>query len=170
MKRFSFFLAVFSVGLVVFLLLTGQFGKLFRAGEENGDGSSASRQEEPEETRNVVTYYNHDYEKGRVRFSLRGVVDGSSSLKLNLDNISSQRSLSDAVLEIPIYGDEARNGEGLAPGLESLSRFVLRAERVWSSLESRSISLAGEITGEGDGGIPRLQTTALDLSWERGGD
>ena len=38
MKRFGFFLAVFSIGLVLFLLVSGQFGEMFSTGERPDDG------------------------------------------------------------------------------------------------------------------------------------
>ena len=103
MKRFSFFLAVFSVGLVLFLLLTGQFGKMFSgrtgepetpiAGPEGGTGI-------PEENRNEVTFHKHDYTKGRLQMTIRGVIE-EDDLPMSTEVISRQRTLRDARLSVP---------------------------------------------------------------------
>ena len=100
MKRLSFFLGVFSVGLVVFLLLTGQFGGL-----ESGSESTTAAENFPTVEQNRVTHHSYDYSLGRLRFTLRGQMDLSSGVVLSPENLISKRALIDATIELPVYAE-----------------------------------------------------------------
>ena len=116
MKRISFFLGVFSVGLVVFLLLTGQFGGIGASEEETTTGDAF-----PEVTRNRVTHHSYDYTLGRLRFTLRGLMELSSGVVLSSENLISQRTLIDATIELPVYA-EGRT--------EPVDQILLEAEKI----------------------------------------
>lgn len=166
MKRFSFFLAVFSVGLLLFLLLTGQFGTLTGGGgpPPEGGGTAATEPiQEPSRGEKRITYHKHDYERGRLEFTLRGAIEGSSEMRIssNPEELGQPRALRDAELEIPLYG-----AQGAAAGAEDV--FLLKAERV--QYEPRDgtgpehVLLEGAIHGEGRSGTPSFDTRDVTLS------
>jgi len=88
LRRFTFFLGVFSVGLVVFLLLTGQF-----QGTEEPIENTETEPPLDVTEQNHVTHRSYDYSLGRLRFTLRGLVDLSSGLVLSPDNLVNQRAI-----------------------------------------------------------------------------
>lgn len=165
MRRFSFFIAVFSIGLVLFLLLTGQFGKLFQGA--GGDRDTATETTDAPESpfdavdENIITYHNHDYDRGRIRFTIRGSIDGSSELNVSPQAINQQRTLSNAQVEIPIYP--------AATDRDPTDTFVLDAERVdYSPREEDSgdrILLEGRIHGQGRSGFPVFETENVELTF-----
>ncbi len=166
MKRFSFFLAVFSVGLVMFLLLTGQFGKLFQ-GSSSRDGESWGRMEAPEHPaagEKLITYHKHDYDRGRLQFTLRGEIEGPGELLLtpNAESMDKPKMLRDAKLEIPLYpaGEVVTTAEEV---------FTLGAELVVYDPGVKStgdaVTLKGAIHGEGSQGYPVFDTHDVLLTW-----
>jgi len=166
MKRFSFFLAVFSVGLVLFLLLTGQFGRLSRDG-----GSSREEAATPIETlpggptrgEKRITYQEYDYDRGRLVFTLRGAIEGSSEMRItsNPEELGQARALRDAEVEVPLYpaGDAAAAPEDV---------FLLRAARVEyvpkADVGPELVRLEGAIHGEGRQGTPSFDTEDVLLA------
>ncbi|MEE8142701.1 MAG: hypothetical protein V3T77_06340, partial [Planctomycetota bacterium] len=107
MRRVGFFLAVFCIGLMAFLVFTGQFGKMFYGSgapfepfevwpDPNGD----------EDDRNFFKYYSHDLKRGRVRFIISGVIEGDRGLEINMAELEKTGAMRNAVLELPLY-DEA---------------------------------------------------------------
>lgn len=156
MKRISFFLGVFSVGLVVFLLLTGQFGGIGASEEETTTGDAF-----PEVTRNRVTHHSYDYTLGRLRFTLRGLMELSSGVVLSSENLISQRTLIDATIELPVYA-EGRT--------EPVDQILLEAEKIITDPGGEEARVVGLLRGQGVGGIPQLETRDLVIRWADGED
>ena len=156
MKRISFFLGVFSVGLVVFLLLTGQFGGIGASEEETTTGDAF-----PEVTRNRVTHHSYDYTLGRLRFTLRGLMELSSGVVLSSENLISQRTLIDATIELPVYA-EGRT--------EPVDQILLEAEKIITDPGGEEARVVGLLRGQGVGGIPQMETRDLVIRWADGED
>ena len=157
MKRLSFFLGIFSVGLVAFLALTGQFGG------KDTDGEFADTDEvdlEPVE-QNRMSYRSYDLIRGRLRFLLKGHMDNSSGVVLSAENLVSQTTLIDAVIELPVYfGDEQEADENI----------LLEADRVVTDQNSENARVEGELLAIGAGGSPRLETRDIEIRWKDGAD
>ncbi|MGE4619600.1 MAG: hypothetical protein AAEJ04_07310, partial [Planctomycetota bacterium] len=156
MKRISFFLGVFSVGLVVFLLLTGQFGGL-----ESASNVDPAAETFPEVEQNRVTHHSYDYSLGRLRFTLRGEMDLSSGLVLSADNLVSQRALLDATIELPVYA-EGRT--------EPVDQILFEAEKIITDPGGEEARVIGELRGRGAGGAPEMETRDLRIRWADGED
>ncbi len=156
MKRISFFIGVFSVGLVVFLLLTGQFGGIGASEEETTTGDAF-----PEVTQNRVTHHSYDYSLGRLRFTLRGLMDLSSGVVLSPENLISQRTLIDATIELPVYA-EGRT--------EPVDQILFEAEKIITDPGGKEARVVGLLRGQGVGGIPQMETRDLVIRWADGED
>lgn len=165
MKRFSFFLAVFSIGLLLFLLITGQFGSMFSGKStsvtEPGGSDEAETPLVVEPEKNLVTHHVHDYDKGRVRMTVSGEIEGENQLSVLGGGIGDPRTLVNAKVEIPIYPDDL--------DLPAEDVFEFRAERVvYEPGESESgdhVRLEGKIHGEGrESGYPRFDTRDVSVA------
>ncbi|HIA27350.1 MAG TPA: hypothetical protein EYN79_04400, partial [Planctomycetes bacterium] len=156
MSRLAFFLGVFSVGLVVFLFLTGQFS----ISDENPDGVSPI---EPIETTdlNRVTHHSYDYALGRLRFTLRGEVDLTSGLVLSPENLVSQRDLISASIEMPVYA-EGRT--------DPVDQILIRADRIITDPGGQQAEVVGQLHAIGAGGSPQLTTRDMRFRWADGED
>ena len=164
MKRFAFFMAVFSVSLVLLLVCTGQLGKLFD--DSDVDDTLPPHINRPLGTsdpseQNRIVYPSIDLERGRDRWVLSGVLDPNTSI--NPDDWGRAQTLTEAYVEIPIYGS--------TPG-QQMRLFRLDAKRVSYSLEegdaadTGSVALDGGVKGRGDDGTT-FDTQALTLGWVR---
>ena len=149
MKRLSFFLGVFSVGLVAFLLLTGQFGS-----PEIDPSSSTEPDRFPEVKQNRVTHHSYDYTLGRLRFTLRGEMDLSSGVVLSPENLVSQRALIDATIELPVYADGRT---------EPVDQILFEAEKIITDPSGEEARVIGELRGQGAGGAPQMETSDLSI-------
>ena len=98
MKRLSFFLGIFSVGLVAFLGLTGQFG----GPQENSDLADVEEINLEPVDQNRMSYRSYDMIRGRLRFLLKGHMDASSGVVISPENLVNQTTLIDAVIELPV--------------------------------------------------------------------
>jgi len=156
LKRLSFFLGVFSVGLVVFLLLTGQFGGL-----ESGSESTTAAENFPTVEQNRVTHHSYDYSLGRLRFTLRGQMDLSSGVVLSPENLISQRALIDATIELPVYA------EG---NTDPVDQILFEAEKIITDPGGEQARVIGQLRGRGAGGTPQLETRDLLIRWADGED
>ncbi|MEC9476297.1 MAG: hypothetical protein VX764_04590 [Planctomycetota bacterium] len=156
MKRLSFFLGVFSVGLVAFLLLTGQFGS-----PEIDPSSSTEPDRFPEVKQNRVTHHSYDYTLGRLRFTLRGEMDLSSGVVLSPENLVSQRALIDATIELPVYADGRT---------EPVDQILFEAEKIITDPSGEEARVIGELRGQGAGGAPQMETSDLSIRWADGED
>jgi lipopolysaccharide export system protein LptA len=156
LSRLAFFLGVFSVGLVVFLFLTGQFS----ISDENPDGVSPI---EPIETTdlNRVTHHSYDYALGRLRFTLRGEVDLTSGLVLSPENLVSQRDLISASIEMPVYA-EGRT--------DPVDQILIRADRIITDPGGQQAEVVGQLHAIGAGGSPQLTTRDMRFRWADGED
>jgi hypothetical protein len=167
MKRFSFFLAVFSVGLLLFLLLTGQFGKLFQGRASDGEGVPIGGPDRPGDGERRITHHKHDYDRGRLQFTLKGVLEGEADYLMSMtQNMDQERTLRDAIVEVPLYpaGENVSTPEDI---------FTLQAGRVriipGKDGGSDEVILEGKIHGEGQQGHPRFDTEGARLTWADGG-
>ncbi|MDE0960659.1 MAG: hypothetical protein OSB09_07750 [Planctomycetota bacterium] len=156
MSRLAFFLGVFSVGLVVFLLLTGQF--------QGRDESFEEVEPEPEvdvSEQNRVTHHSYDYSLGRLRFTLRGLVDLSSGLVLSPNNLVNQRDLLDASIEMPVYA---------AGRTEPIDKILFEAQRVVTDPGGEEAQVVGDLRAIGAGGSPEMRTKDMTIRWTDGED
>ncbi|RTZ88461.1 MAG: hypothetical protein DSY92_10990 [Planctomycetota bacterium] len=156
MSRLAFFLGVFSVGLVVFLFLTGQFS----ISDENPDGVSPIEPIEPID-RNRVSAPFYDYSFGRLRFILRGEVDLTSGLVLSPDSLESQRDLLSASIEMPVYA-EGRT--------DPVDQILIEADRIVADPGASVADVIGQLQAVGAGGTPRLTTRDMRFRWADGED
>ena len=156
MKRLAFFLGVFSVGLVVFLLLTGQF----QGTEETFENIET---EPPLETieQNHVTLPFYDYSLGRLRFTLRGLIDLSSGLVLSPDNLVNQSDLLDASIEMPVYA---------VGRTEPIDKIIFEAQRVVTDPGGEEAQVVGDLRVIGAGGSPEMRTRDMVIRWADGED
>lgn len=180
MRRFTFFLGVLSTGLLVFLLLTGQLGKLFRAGETRSEPEVIDTTPIAPEEENRIRYHNLDYTNMRVRFSIEGYLDSGTKMSARPE-VHAQRSLRDAVITFPFDGvDAAGDEEGTSEGEDDagLSEFVLRAGLAKFEGTEDKPSGDGElllfraqdgIVGEGDDGT-RIVTDSVAIEYDSDGE
>ncbi|MGB1660893.1 MAG: hypothetical protein ACPHP7_06440 [Planctomycetota bacterium] len=157
MKRLSFFLGIFSVGLVAFLGLTGQFG----GPQENGDLSDVEELDLEPVNQNRMSYRSYDMIRGRLRFLLKGHMDASSGVVISPENLVNQTTLIDAVIELPVY-------EGTAQ--EASDRILLEADKVITDQDSENARVEGALFAEGAGGSPKLETRDIEILWADGED
>ena len=107
MRRLGFFLAVFSVGLVVFLISTGQLSKLFTGG--SGDGAPLPTVQGDSDGPTTFTFHYEDTKTGRLIFSFRGEIDDLAGIQVNLPTIKEHEwTMQRAVMEIPIAASKNR--------------------------------------------------------------
>jgi len=171
MKRFSFFLAVFSIGLVGFLLMTGQFGALFTGGAGVISDAEPTRPFPDHPMRrsgkNEITIHKPDYERGRTLLTLRGELEGSTEVAIDPTGFKPRRTLINARVEIPIYP-----AGSLTDQPDDI--FELQAERVdyepGEGPGGEVVRLDGRIHGEGRSGFPVFDTEDVTLRWSEGGD
>ncbi|MAJ29166.1 hypothetical protein CBD41_07095 [bacterium TMED181] len=157
MKRLSFFLGIFSVGLVAFLVLTGQFG----GREETDEFSDSDEIDINPLNQNRMSYRSYDMIRGRLRFLLKGHMDSTSGVVISPENLVRQTTLIDAIIELPVYLDDEQ---------ESKDRILLKADRVVTDQDSENARVEGELIAEGAGGTPRLETRDIELLWADGED
>ena len=156
MKRLSFFLGVFSMGLVAFLVLTGQFG----SSEENSTLPSFELEELAPLTRNQVTFRSHDPIRGRLRFVLKGDLDISSGVTFSSENLTQQRTLVDTTIELPVYTND--------PNTPS-DQILLEAEKVITHQQGEErAQVDGLLKAKGAGGSPELETRDIQILWSEG--
>ncbi|MCA8962067.1 MAG: hypothetical protein KDC38_16185, partial [Planctomycetes bacterium] len=158
MRRIGLFLGVFSVGLVLFMALTGQLSRFIQEDRDPFDGSAWSDADDE----NVVVIQNADAKNGRVRFKLRGVIDSSEPLKINDARVRKPATLRDTVLEMPL--DSAGNHPNLT---EVPEKFTLRAAKVMYRPDERLVTMSHGIVGESDLGS-RVETESLQVTWTEG--
>ncbi len=156
MSRLAFFLGVFSVGLVVFLFMTGQFS----ATDDNPEGASPIEPIDLTELNRVSAPF-YDYSLGRLRFILRGEVDLTSGLVLSPDNLNSQRDLLSASIEMPVYA-EGRT--------DPVDQILIEADRIVADPGGEVAEVMGQLQAVGAGGIPRLTTRDMRIRWADGED
>ncbi len=155
-KRLSFFLGVFSMGLVAFLVLTGQFG----SSEENSTLPSFELEELAPLTRNQVTFRSHDPIRGRLRFVLKGDLDISSGVTFSSENLTQQRTLVDTTIELPVYTND--------PNTPS-DQILLEAEKVITHQQGEErAQVDGLLNAKGAGGSPELETRDIQILWSEG--
>jgi len=157
MKRLSFFIGIFSVGLVAFLILTGQFTG---SGSERSDSEAEEIDLNPVE-KNRMSYRSYDLIRGRLRFLLKGYMDNSSGVVLSAENLVRQTTLIDAVIELPLY---------LGAEQEAQENIILEADKVVTDQNSENARVEGELFAVGAGGSPRLETSDIEISWTDGED
>ncbi|HIG05772.1 MAG TPA: hypothetical protein EYQ08_08610 [Planctomycetes bacterium] len=155
MRRFTFFLGVFSVGLVVFLLLTGQF----QGTEETFENIETEPPLDATEQNHVVLPF-YDYSLGRLRFTLRGLVDLSSGLVLSPGNLMNQSDLLDASIEMPVYA---------AGRTEPIDKIMFEAQRV-TYPGGEEAQVVGDLRVIGAGGSPEMRTRDMVIRWADGED
>ena len=156
MSRLAFFLGVFSVGLVVFLFMTGQFS----ASDENQAGVSPIEPIDQTDL-NRVTHHSYDYSLGRLRFTLRGEVDLTSGVVLSPESLVSQRDLLSASIEMPVFA-EGRT--------EPVDQILIEADRIVTDPGGRVADVIGQLQAVGAGGTPRLTTRDMRIRWADGED
>ena len=154
MKRFSFFLAVFSVGLMTFMVLTGQFYKMF--GDNEPAGATVPEVPTIETGGNRLVYRNYDFKAGRLRFTVEGVMASSGGLVLSPESLQQQREINDARISIPIYGTASN---------EASDEILLDSEQVRYEPDRKRAQLSGHIEGVGISGFPRFSTEEVTLLW-----
>ena len=155
MRRFTFFLGVFSVGLVVFLLLTGQF----QGTEETFENIETEPPLDATEQNHVILPF-YDYSLGRLRFTLRGLVDLSSGLVLSPGNLMNQSDLLDASIEMPVYA---------AGRFEPIDKIMFEAQRV-TYPGGEEAQVIGDLRVIGAGGSPEMRTRDMVIRWADGED
>ncbi|MCI0652051.1 MAG: hypothetical protein L0Z55_09220 [Planctomycetes bacterium] len=160
MRRFAFFLAVFSVGLMIFLVATGQLGRLFQAGSAARAPTIAEDPFEREPERNALSFNSMDHDLGRLRFELHGYLPEVATL--NPKDFSADRTFSDVSIRIPLYDDEP----GQPPAVEPTSHFSLQAKEATLDSDQNRLSMTERITCEGADGM-RVETTSLVLRWDQ---
>lgn len=165
MKGFSFFVGVFSAGLVIFLFFTGQFSALFTGPDGSVGGAEWTEPFDSEDV-NRVNHTSIDPDAGRVQFTLSGDLDQEA---IRIDEIDTANTLSNAVITIPIYrgdGATASASEPDASGLSSMTELVLKTARISYQPEdlNKKIQLRGGIEGTGNDGS-QFRTETMDLTF-----
>lgn len=151
MKRFTFFIGVFCAGLVLFLLFTGQFSKVFTGGGATDDSLPEWAQKTRDETTNRVTYPEYDHEKGRLRFHLVGDLMDAA---IRIDQVNAPKAMANAEITIPIYRTDSDLVEAESGGFTSMTQFVMTAGEIAYQPESKlkKVILKKGIRGTGDDG------------------
>ncbi|MEM7260718.1 MAG: hypothetical protein AAF488_01920 [Planctomycetota bacterium] len=158
MRRFGLFVGVFSVGLVLFMALTGQLSRFI---QEDRDPFASDDWADDSTRHNQVVIYDPDVKNGRPRFSLRGVIDSSEPLKINDTQMGKRATVRDAVLEMPLYPKN--------PTESTPRKFTLTASRVDYQPDTGEIELSAGIVGFSDHGA-RFETEGLAVSWSENPD
>ena len=156
MSRITFFLGVFSIGLVAFLFFTGQFQG---APEEPLEGFDL----EPllPSDQNRVVHHSHDYSLGRWRYTLRGRIDLSSGVVLSPDTLIRQKDLLDVTIEMPVYGTD--------PG-EPIDFINFEADRFVGDPGGDEAQVVGNLRAVSSSGQEELRTQDLRIRFIDGED
>lgn len=152
MKRFGFFLAVFSIGLVVFLVSTGQLSTLLTGGP--GDSAKIDAPAGADSNATTVTVHWADTKTGRLIFSFRGEIDDLTGVLDIRDLREHEWTMKKAVMEVPIAATQKRPAHD----------FEISAEDVSYYPRPPRIVMRG-VRGIGDDGT-RLDTAAVEVTWE----
>lgn len=165
MKRFSFFLAVFSVGLVLFLVVTGQFGRLFRGTDSSEPVPSWVRESQLASEGNKVVYLKKDWGK-RVVFRLEGYLDEVTGLGVQFgEQVSAPTTLTRARIVIPMEESVA----GSASALTTLTELTLEAGKVvYDNNPDRAAALVlseGLVCTADDGS--RFETRSISIEYDK---
>ena len=181
MKRFGFFLAVFSIGLVLFLLVSGQFGEMFSTGERPDDGGRPDPFVEERAgsdgatgegaKRNLVRTEETDHDLGRPLFFIEGEIAGAVEVDVTMRTNVQNYVFENVKLELPLYSDRAQ--------VEPVDAFLLEVEEArYEALSAddpqaearRSTSevrLLGSLSGQGRiTGFPQFETRGGLLTWD----
>ncbi|MFN0057543.1 MAG: hypothetical protein ACKVX7_03725 [Planctomycetota bacterium] len=156
MKRFGFFVALFSVGLVLFLILTGQMAKLFRDSTRGGTG--ADEWSRATDKSNVFSYFKSDAARGRIRFELKGELDESTQASIENPSIN-QISLRNATLLMPLYQGDSTTSYG---------NYEITATKVRWDSKRQLVSMEDGIVGKG--ADSEFDTARLEFSMREGED
>lgn len=162
MKGIAFFIGVFSAGLVIFLLFTGQISTLFTGGPDDETGQIQSAENNPENP-NQVSHTALDPNTGRVRFTLSGNLDDES---LSMDQIDAPTTLSNAVVKIPIHGSPGDGTSSSGDTVVGITMFELATGKISyrPHTKSKHFEMRGGIEGKGDDGS-RLRTDSIDVDF-----
>lgn len=153
MNRFGLFVTVFSIGFVLFLVVSNQLERLFRE-DENPFVEPETQLASPED-RNRVEFHCPDPKHGHL-FTLRGTRENPGELSVDESTNLDFGNLVDAEIEFP-------SAESLAGGLK------LTAERVAVDRGAKQLTLGGKIhatraTGDTES---ELETTNVEIDWSR---
>ena len=156
MRRFGFFLGVFSVGLVVFLVFTGQLGELFDSDPNKGQEGAIDRSatQSPE-----VQFTMPDFLRKRDMFSFKGFVEAENSFSMD-HQWNTAWTLTDAVLDINLYADD----DAGVPN----SIFQLTSHKVHYRPNPQRILLE-RVSGRGEDGTA-FDTDSVELTWNDTGE
>ncbi len=156
MRRIGLFLGVFSVGLVLFMALTGQLNRFI---QDERDPFSSTAWDSGDPRKNDVEIHVPDMKNGRDRFTIRGVIDSNEPLQINDTQIRKRAMLRDTVLEMPLYDIAGK------PGDSAPSMFKLEAAKVVYEPEASKVMMDSGIVGTSDNGA-RFETESVEVSWD----
>ncbi|MEM7168067.1 MAG: hypothetical protein AAF581_21635 [Planctomycetota bacterium] len=162
MRRFTFFISVFSVGLVMFLAFTNQFGRIFHGDEESAkkpDWIEKAQQETG--SRNRVKFQKTDRTNNRLQFELRGDLEDPNGTAIDMSNMTEPQVLTNAVITLPLEP----GGSPTEDALTAMTEFVLRAGKIQYDNNNSRLKLMDGITGDGDDGT-HFETTSLDVRYD----
>lgn len=153
MNRFGLFVTVFSIGFVLFLVISNQIERLFRE-DENPFVEPETQQSSPADRNRVE--FNQPHPKYGHLFTLRGTRENPGALSVDENTNLDFGNLVDAEIEFP-------SAESLEGGLK------LTAERVIPDRGAKKLTLGGTIratraTGDTDS---ELETTNVEIDWSR---
>ena len=187
MRRFGFFLAVFSIGLVLFLLVSGQFGAMFPGKAGPGAADLVDSGEDPlpgepadEEVvgdgatgpvRNLLRTEETDYDLGRPLFFIEGALASAVRMDVTMRTQMQEFLFEDVKLELPLYSDR--------DAIEPVDSFLLTIEEVrYDALaglqdgaprarSTSEVELIGALTGKGmETGYPEFVTRDGRIVWD----
>lgn len=162
MKRFTFFISIFSVGLVLFLFFTNQFGRLFDSGAGNEPKPAWIEEAQRAGEKNRVTFRKRDRANGRLQFIVQGDLDDQGSgTGFDMANLQQSQALRNAEIQFPVY----RSGGQTEDALTAMTEMILRAGKIEYD-DGSKLKLSDGITGEGDDGS-RFETSALDIRYDK---
>ena len=156
MSRITFFLGVFSIGLVAFLFFTGQFQGTPEEPLEGFDLEPLLPSDQ-----NRVVHHSHDYSLGRWRYTLRGRIDLSSGVVLSPDTLIRQKDLLDVTIEMPVYGVD--------PG-EPIDFINFEADRFVGDPGGDEAQVVGNLRAVSSSGKEELRTQDLRIRFIDGED
>ncbi len=158
MKRFGFFLAVFSVGLLVLLLSTGQLDKLFRAGDSTVELPRMAPPARSGAQRDRMEFRSLDLARGRERFTISGTTDEAAYL--DPQNLQNARNFYDAVIEVPEYGAGDARAAQAPPVL-----YRLEARHAFLDVAKATLRMSESIIAK-ENDETRFQSTEMNLEWD----
>ncbi len=145
-------MAVFSIGLVLFMALTGQLKRFFL----EDDPFPQQETSLPEGSKNKFTLNWDDPKHQRSRLGVRGILSDNQSLKIE-DSINPVPiELKDAVITIPLYDDTTSK--------TATRRFDIQAKRMRGDPETSEIKLWDGIVATGSD-RSRIETDSVTINY-----